>query len=67
MGIAILDVYFDDEMMDSLYVDKSEAKRIAESIEKYGFSNYNEDVKRDWFNLCNGRDNPKVSVKIIEE
>jgi hypothetical protein len=63
----VIDVYFDDVLIDTVYVEEEEAEEIAQILKQYAFSNYNEDVKQDWFNLYNGRDNPKVTVKIIEE
>lgn len=63
----VIDVYFDDVLIDTVYVEEKEAEEIAQILKQYAFSDYNEDVKQDWFNLYNGRDNPKVTVKIIEE
>lgn len=63
----ILNVYFDNFLVDSIYVDEAEAEEVAESIRQNGFDNYNEDVKRDWYDLCNIENTPKLSVIIIKE
>lgn len=59
-----IEVLFNGEPMDNIIADnEQEAEELIKSIEKYGFEEYNEDVKNDWLEM-GFENNPKVTARI---
>ena len=59
-----IEILFDGEPMDNVTAkDIEEAKQLIKSIEKNGFSEYNEEVKTEWLEM-GFRNNPKVTARI---
>ena len=60
-----IEVRFNGLLMDDIQVYKNEAEEIKKSIEKNGFTEYNEAVKTDWLQVLKFKDNPTVTTHII--
>lgn len=59
-----IEVSFNEQPMDNVIANsEKEASEIIKTIEKLGFSEYNEEVKNDWLGM-GFENNPKVTAKI---
>ena len=58
-----LKVYFDDIHIDDVFVPKDKAEETIASILKYGYADYNADVKEDYKKMTGSNPNPVVSVQ----
>ena len=61
-----IEILFDGEPMDNIIASSTEeAKKLIESVERNGFSEYNEEVKNEWLEM-GFRNNPKVTARITK-